>query len=444
MLIAGVLGGCLSAISSPKLGALSDRYGRLRILTITTMGGLVGELITIVAASTPETFPIQWLYLGFVIDGLCGSFTAGMAVSYAYAADCTPPSRRNVAFGYFHGVLFTGIAIGPLIAALVVKATGTLLSIFYFALACHLIFLFCVIVVIPESVTKARQQSAREKYDLHQQSLLDVTAAPVHGFAHSSGLRAVLQRIFHVRGARRLNIFEPLKILYPTGPGSSAALRRNLIVLSAVDTIMFGVAMGSMTVVIYYTDFQFKWATPEQSLFMSMVNICRVVCLIGILPLVTRLVRGPMKSRQKQIQNGCDNLDLYLIRTATFFDTLGYLGYTLVRTGPLFILSGCIASVGGIGSPTLQSALTKHVPHEKVGQLLGANGLLHALARVVSPVIFNLIYSKTVGKYTQAVFLSLSIAFSSSFILSWWIRKSVYLHEPGAGTHNDEHQAEER
>lgn len=58
-----------------------------------------------------------------------------------------------------------------------------------------------------------------------------------------------------------------------------------------------------------------------------------------------------------------------------------------------------MASMGGVGSPTLQSALTKHIPHDQIGQLLGATGLLHALARVVCPTIFNLIYAQTVGTY---------------------------------------------
>jgi len=132
------------------------------------------------------------------------------------------------------------------------------------------------------------------------------------------------------------------------------------------------------------------------------------------------------------MQTGCDTLDLNLIRSAVFFDTLGYLGYTLVRSSPLFILSGCIASLGGVGSPTLQSALTKHVPHDRVGQLLGANGLLHALARIVAPVIFNSIYAKTVGKFTQTVFLFLTIGFASAFFMSLLVRSGIYQVEESA------------
>lgn len=109
------MAGLLSAVTSPKLGALSDRYGRTRVLILASAGALTGEIITIIAAKNPETFPTNWLFLGYFLDGLCGSFTAAMAISNSYAADCTPPHKRNVAFGYFFGCLFTGIAVGPLI-----------------------------------------------------------------------------------------------------------------------------------------------------------------------------------------------------------------------------------------------------------------------------------------------------------------------------------------
>lgn len=400
-LYGNLIAGILSAVSSPKLGALSDRYGRTKMLAFTSMGTVLGEVITIIAAKYPESFHVNWILLGFAIDGLCGSFICAMAISHAYATDITPPAKRNVAFGYFHGCLFLGMAIGPILAGLVVKATGSALSIFYISLGVHLSFVLFVAFVVPESLSKARQDVARDRHR-------DEKAA----------MGPLSDWIDHVRA---VNPLEPLKILWPQGEGSSPALRRNLILLAAVDTILFGVAMGSVTVVIIYTNYQFGWGSYESSKFLSVVNTCRVVCLLVVLPLVTRYVRGKAGS-VRQRSSGSDTFDLTIIRIAVFFDTLGYLGYALARTGPLVMLSGSIASVGGIGSPTLQSALTKHVPPERTGQLLGASGLLHALARVLAPTIFNAIYSATVGEFTQTVFVCLASTFFVAFILSWFIR----------------------
>ena len=397
-LYGNLIAGILSAIASPKLGAISDRYGRKRIIAISTMGMLVGEVITIIVATYPEAFSVKWLLLGYVSDGLCGSFTAAMALTHTYAADCTPPAKRNVTFGYFHGCLFTGIALGPIVAGYIIKATGQLITIFYVALVCHLIFVLFLLFIIPESLSKERQMAAREKHRIKMQ-----------GVPRRSFIKTLISA----------NPLGPLEILYPTGEGSSDALRRNLVFLAAVDATVFGVAMGSMTVVVIYSEYMFGWGNFESSIFVSIVNTCRVSVLLIFVPLVTRFIRG---RRPPQRNSGCDGLDLAIIRTAIVFDIAGYVGYATARTGSLLILSGAIAAVGGMGSPTLRAALTKHVPPDRTGQLLGATGLLHALARIVAPTVFNLIYALTVGKFTQTVFVCLAATFGIAFLMSWFIR----------------------
>ncbi|KAL8734593.1 MAG: hypothetical protein Q9181_003159 [Wetmoreana brouardii] len=404
-LYGNVITGLLSAVTSPKLGSLSDRYGRTRMIAFVSSGMLISEIITVLAARMPDTFSVNWLFLGFVADGLCGSFVASMALTNAYVSDCTPPAKRNVAFGYFHGVLFAGIALGPLLAGYLVRWTGTLVSAFYYALIAHTFFASFVLLVVPESLTKERQVAAREKADL---------IGNVHGYSDSRATQAKTM-------LRNSNILAPLKVLWPSGSGPIHIVRRNLVTLAAVDTIMFGVAMGSLTVVLIYSEYMFGWGTFETSLFVSIVNICRVTNLIVVMPSISRLVRGP-RDNATVGKSGSDHLDLYIIRAAIFFDMLGYIGYATVRQANLFILSGALASVGGMGSPTLQSALTKHVPPEQTGAVLGAAGLLHALARVLGPVIFNSIYSATVGKFTQTVFVCLGGTFFVAFVLSWFIR----------------------
>jgi len=399
-LYGNLIAGILSAITSPKLGATSDRYGRRKIIALTTVGMLLGEIITIIAATYPEMFSVKWLLLGYAFDGICGSFIAAMALTHSYAADCTPPAKRNVTFGYFHGCLFTGIAIGPVIAGYIIKATGEILTIFYIALGCHLIFLSFLLFVVPESLSEERQMAAREKHRIYKDGR---------------------PRRSIVNALKSANLLAPLEILYPTGEGSSRAVRRNLMFLAAVDTITFGVAMGSMIIVVIYSEYMFGWGNLESSIFVSVVNTCRVCVLLIFVPLITHFIRG-RRGSVPQRNSGCDGLDLAIIRTAIVFDMIGYIGYATVRTGPLLFLSGAIAAVGGMGSPTLQSSLTKHVPPDRTGQLLGATGLLHALARVVAPTIFNLIYALTVGKFTQAVFVCLAATFGVAFILSWFIR----------------------
>ena len=365
-----------------------------------SIGALASEIITIIVGSTNGEVSVYWLLLGGLIDGLCGSFTTALALSFAYASDCSPPERRNVAFGYFHATLFSGIALGPIMAGFLIQATGTVMVVFYIALGCQIWFIVFVLFAVPESLSKERQLIAQEKRRTVKAETAD-----------NDWWTTI----------KNYNLFEPLWVLRPTGEGSSPALRKNLFVLAAIDTMMFGVAMGTMQIVIIYAEYRFGWTAVNASMYLSATNVCRVLGLVLLLPLLTRIFRGP-QSAQPRGHKGSDMLDIWIIRGAIIFDLLGYIGYALTPSGAVMVASGMVAALGGIGSPTLQSSLTKHIPSDRTGQVLGASGLLHALARVVAPTVFNLIYMRTVGVYAGIVFICLASIFVVVFVFSWFLR----------------------
>lgn len=397
---ANLLSGVFSAIISPHLGSLSDRIGRKKIIVCASFGAFSAEIITIIVGRNPGTVSVNWILLGALFDGLCGSFTTAMALAFAYASDCSPPQRRNVAFGYFHGILFSGIALGPILAGYLINLTGTVMIVFYVALGCHAFYIIFITLAVPESLSKERQLLAREKRRIAKAESPEKTWLDT---------------------LRNYNLFEPLWVLRPTGPGSSSKLRKNLFVLAAIDTMMFGVAMGSLQILLIYAEYRFGWTAVNSSIYLSIVNICRVLGLIVVLPILTRVVRGPA-TKDSAGHKGADMLDINIIRAAIVFDLIGYVGIALTPSGAMMVLAGMIASLGGIGSPTLQSSLTKHIPADRTGQVLGASGLLHALARVVAPTILNLIYSQTVGIYAGIVFICLASVFVVIFVFSWFLR----------------------
>jgi MFS family permease len=402
------ISGLFAALVAPHLGALSDRYGRKKVMLFGSLGGFTMEIITIAVGLKPDVISYWWLLLGALMDGLCGSFTTGMALAFAYASDCTAPEHRNKAFGYFHGTLFMGVAFGPLISGFLIKAAGNVLIAFWLALGCHFYFIIYLMVAVPESLSKERQLLAREKHDL---------------------ARAKAPKKAWLASLKTYNMFEPLWVLRPRGAGSSAALRRNLFLIASIDTLMFGVAMGTISIILLYAQYRFGWDEVAASLYVSSVNVCRVLALVVLLPLLIRWFRG--RGEQTVGHHGADMLDINIIRGALIFDLMGYLGYALAPNGAVMVLSGLLASVGGIGSPTLQSALTKHVPADLTGQVLGASALLHALARVIAPTVFNYLYSKTVKIFHAGiVFCCLAFIFVIAAIMSWFLRPNSELHPP--------------
>ena len=96
-------------IASPVLGALSDRFGRRKVLLIALAGSTIDNLVMGLAPS------LGWLFVGRVIAGL----TAGViATASAYIADVTPPEKRAQGFGLIGAAFGLGFVIGPAIGGL--------------------------------------------------------------------------------------------------------------------------------------------------------------------------------------------------------------------------------------------------------------------------------------------------------------------------------------
>lgn len=436
-LVLNVMVGILSAFSVPKIGALSDRYGRKKMLALASAGGVVGELVTICAARFPDVFHYRWLIMGAFFEGLAGSFTAGSVLSHSYTSDCTPPSKRGVAIGYLHSCLFSGLAFGPLIAAYFVKWTGSLLSVFYVTLGCHIIFIICVGFVIPESVSKRRQLVAREKHRMDMEKrdrkTRDWAASYLAAAGDGTGSRfwsalATPKSATLLASLRAANPLEPLKVLTPRGADNARA-RRNLVLLAATDMVILGAAMSSGQVTLLYSEYEFGWGNFETSRFISLISLVRVGILLVVFPAVNYVFRVlPARRRRRasgavaERNSGADELDVWVLRFAILSDVLGVAGYIFARTEALFVLSGVVTAFGGMGSATIQSMLSKHVPADRVGSLLGAIGLLHALSRIVAPVIFNGLYAATVKLFPQAVFVAITGMFCVVWVLSWMVQ----------------------
>jgi DHA1 family tetracycline resistance protein-like MFS transporter len=96
-------------IASPVLGALSDRFGRRKVLLLALAGSTIDNLVMGLAPS------LGWLFVGRVIAGL----TAGvLATANAYIADVTPPEKRAQGFGLVGAAFGLGFIIGPAVGGL--------------------------------------------------------------------------------------------------------------------------------------------------------------------------------------------------------------------------------------------------------------------------------------------------------------------------------------
>jgi DHA1 family tetracycline resistance protein-like MFS transporter len=96
-------------IGSPILGALSDRYGRRRIILIATAGSAIDYFIM---ANAPS---LAWFFVARTIAGV----TAGvLSTANAYIADVTPPEKRAQSFGLLGAAFGIGFIIGPVVGGI--------------------------------------------------------------------------------------------------------------------------------------------------------------------------------------------------------------------------------------------------------------------------------------------------------------------------------------
>lgn len=95
--------------AAPVFGALSDRYGRKRLLIISLLGSVVGYILFGIGGA------LWVLFVGRIIDG----FTAGnISILFAYVSDITEPKERTKWFGYIGAVMGIGKIGGPALGGL--------------------------------------------------------------------------------------------------------------------------------------------------------------------------------------------------------------------------------------------------------------------------------------------------------------------------------------
>jgi DHA1 family tetracycline resistance protein-like MFS transporter len=161
--------GAATFIGSPVLGALSDHFGRRRVLLLCFLGLALSFFGT--ALATTLSGLIAWRVVG-------GAMQANAAIASAYVADISPPEQRAKRFGLLGAMMGLGFIFGPVLGGLL-GAIDLHLP-FYVSGALALMNLAYGFFVLPESLPDGR----RKRFDWR-------SANPVTSLSKLAQLRGV-------------------------------------------------------------------------------------------------------------------------------------------------------------------------------------------------------------------------------------------------------------
>jgi MFS transporter, DHA1 family, tetracycline resistance protein len=101
-----------SSASAPVWGAMSDRFGRKRIVIISQLFSLGGYLMLALANS------LAMIFASRAVSGLGGG---NLGVAQSYIADVTTEQHRDAAYAYFGVAFGVGFIIGPILGGVLVR-----------------------------------------------------------------------------------------------------------------------------------------------------------------------------------------------------------------------------------------------------------------------------------------------------------------------------------
>lgn len=217
-------------VCSPILGALSDRFGRRRVILISNLG--LG-LDYILMALAPN---LAWLFIGRVISGITA---ASVSTAQAYIADVTPPDKRAGAYGLMGACFGLGFIIGPGLGGLL-GSIDTHLP-FWLAAGLSLGNALYGYLILPESLPPEKRSAF---------------------------------------SWRRANPLASMRLLFA---------QRELGALASIGFLSNLAHVALPAVFVLYTGYRYGWSEREVGLTLALVGVCSAIVQGGLVrPFVAR------------------------------------------------------------------------------------------------------------------------------------------------------------
>ncbi|KAF8758667.1 MFS general substrate transporter [Rhizoctonia solani] len=411
-----LVSGVLSVLTTGWWTQLSDRVGRIRVLTIGAFSGLMVDAIFVGVVLNSDKLPGGYwlLVVSNMIDGVFGGFST--------------PSRHQTPISATVFPLLKGKLIIPLVFIMVRNhicwnVTWTRIRLathqfywerhayFYIAVAFDLIYGLYVGFILPESMDPEHMKAAREAKRRSKESSKAVS------------LKGLVLNLIGV--VAPFTMFFP-RIIQRSGGRKKYEWNATFI---GIAYSLHAVNSGSFSFKYQYAIKAFGWSSTQMGNWLSLLGFTRALHLTVLLPLILKAIHWVRERRPptKPISESdkAQSVDLLVARASVGVDITSYSASALVTTSSAFLGTTTILSFGGGYPPAIQSlalaltqtsktqdaatvSLTSDEPRfestsidtnapDDTGRLLGAMSVVYTLcSQIFGPSLFGALFVATV------------------------------------------------
>ncbi|HMU91745.1 MAG TPA: MFS transporter [Anaerolineales bacterium] len=350
-------------LGAPILGRLSDRFGRKPILVVSQIGTLIGFIMLGFANS------LLLLFISRIIDGLSG---ANISTAQAAIADSTTEKTRTQGLGLVGAAFGIGFVLGPILAFIVLAATGqnyqaVAFTAAFFSLASILLTLFW----FKETYAEVENpEASRKRRPFSFGALREALSRPSIGFL------LILMFFYQIAFGGYEQLFSLFTL---TRLGMDARDTSGLFVLAGLFII---VVQGGLIG---------RWSKQKGDRWLVLMGIGTLaIGLIGTA--LTPAVPIPWYEKAKVLESmagqgefrvSIQSINIQLPDEAA----KGWLGIIW-----LLLASFPAALGGGVLQPAVNSLITKASDKNEVGGMLGASSAAYSAANAIAPLFYGALF----------------------------------------------------
>lgn len=402
-----------AVIGMSQLGKLSDTYGRKPMVVLIFLVYTIASVFTFIVLSKFDTFKFKTLLFLGIVKNSFGGPGGLLSVGHAYIADITPKEKLPTSLSFAMAMNNIGALLGTSLSKVMIEIGKTAglsssrvnyLPFFGQIIVLGLSLIFSFLIVESKKTLSPRTQGFSFNFDISLSSIS--------------------------------NIFSPLKIMglpddcIPEERKHEAKRMRFQTSILVVALAVSSITAASLPIVfLQYAIYKFHWDASELSNVIMILAFSSVISLSTILPWMSSVFL-PKKLQYKFDKHNLDKIDFFMLLFGSAIDMISCVGLALATNQIQVDMLLVLISLDGGFLTTINSAVTKFFPENKIGEAYVAINMLSVIVTCIGPVLFLEIFKFGLKHSVASIpFLSMGLVQCGLFGFLFFIRLLVR-HRP--------------